>query len=225
MFTCMLNMVYPSNAGTNSVVPFAIHLDINIREIKFVKQQPSSDTPKCLSLSHMSDTLITYILLYSDYLKKNLLSLVTKLFRLDMWVCHLSLLQVKMKRPVLLGSQVEIVRAGQFYTLLLGKHISLSWDKGTHLLVHISATYRVLIHQNNTFPLVETFFFFSFILYFILNMSLFVTHIYVFRAGCVVCVVTLTEMSTTTWWAVTTSWRWTSPTLGIPGRLFQAVPM
>ncbi|XP_040893366.1 von Willebrand factor [Toxotes jaculatrix] len=50
--------------------------------------------------------------------------------------------EVKMKRPVLQGSQVEIVRSGQFYTLLLGKHISLSWDKGTRLLVHISATYR-----------------------------------------------------------------------------------
>ncbi|XP_036961883.1 von Willebrand factor isoform X3 [Acanthopagrus latus] len=50
--------------------------------------------------------------------------------------------EVKMKRPVLQGSQVEIVRSGQFYTLLLGKHISLSWDKGTRLLVHISAAYR-----------------------------------------------------------------------------------
>ncbi|XP_041794165.1 von Willebrand factor [Chelmon rostratus] len=50
--------------------------------------------------------------------------------------------EVKMKRPVPQGSQVEIVRSGQFYTLLLGKHISLSWDKGTRLLVHISATYR-----------------------------------------------------------------------------------
>lgn len=54
-----------------------------------------------------------------------------------------SLLQVKMKNPVLQGTQVEIVRSGQFYTLLLGKHISISWDKGTQLLVHISATYRV----------------------------------------------------------------------------------
>uniref|UniRef100_A0A3Q4B0E0 von Willebrand factor n=1 Tax=Mola mola TaxID=94237 RepID=A0A3Q4B0E0_MOLML len=50
--------------------------------------------------------------------------------------------EVKMKKPVLQSSQVEIVRSGQFYTLLLGKHISLSWDKGTRLLVHISATYR-----------------------------------------------------------------------------------
>lgn len=40
-------------------------------------------------------------------------------------------------------SQVEIIRSGHFYTLLLGKQISLSWDKGTRLLVHISSTYRV----------------------------------------------------------------------------------
>ncbi|KAK1887428.1 von Willebrand factor [Dissostichus eleginoides] len=50
--------------------------------------------------------------------------------------------EVKMKRPVLQSSQVEIVKSSQFYTVLLGKHISLSWDKGTRLLVHISATYR-----------------------------------------------------------------------------------
>uniref|UniRef100_A0A8D0ARC9 von Willebrand factor n=1 Tax=Sander lucioperca TaxID=283035 RepID=A0A8D0ARC9_SANLU len=49
--------------------------------------------------------------------------------------------EVKMKRPVLQSSQVEILQSGQFYTVLLGKHISLSWDKGTRLLVHISATY------------------------------------------------------------------------------------
>uniref|UniRef100_A0A673AGQ1 von Willebrand factor n=1 Tax=Sphaeramia orbicularis TaxID=375764 RepID=A0A673AGQ1_9TELE len=50
--------------------------------------------------------------------------------------------EVKMKRPVLQEKQVEIIRSGQFYTLLLGKHITLSWDKGTHLVVHISASYR-----------------------------------------------------------------------------------
>lgn len=50
--------------------------------------------------------------------------------------------EVKMKRPVPQGSQVEIVRSGHFYTLQLGKHISLSWDMGTRLLVHISPEYR-----------------------------------------------------------------------------------
>ncbi|XP_047237405.1 von Willebrand factor [Girardinichthys multiradiatus] len=50
--------------------------------------------------------------------------------------------EVKMKRPVLQNSQVEIVRSGQFYTIMLGKHISISWDRGTRLLVHISASYR-----------------------------------------------------------------------------------
>ncbi|XP_061898581.1 von Willebrand factor [Entelurus aequoreus] len=50
--------------------------------------------------------------------------------------------EVSMKVPVPQSAQVEIVQSGQFYTLLLGKHISLSWDKGSHLLVHISATYK-----------------------------------------------------------------------------------
>uniref|UniRef100_M3ZNL1 von Willebrand factor n=1 Tax=Xiphophorus maculatus TaxID=8083 RepID=M3ZNL1_XIPMA len=50
--------------------------------------------------------------------------------------------QVTMKTPVLQSSQVEIIRSGQFYTVMLGKHISLSWDRGTRLLVHISASYR-----------------------------------------------------------------------------------
>lgn len=61
----------------------------------------------------------------------------------------LSFLQVKMKKPILKGTQVEIVRSGQFYTLLLGKHISISWDTGSRLLVHISASYRV--SQSNFF--------------------------------------------------------------------------
>lgn len=82
--------------------------------------------------------------------------------------CHRSLLQVRMKRPVLQGSQVEIVRSGQFYTLLLGKHISISWDKGTHLLVHISAAYRVLLYYNTTFILIKLCLFLSHC--FILNM-------------------------------------------------------
>ncbi|XP_068168133.1 von Willebrand factor [Antennarius striatus] len=50
--------------------------------------------------------------------------------------------EVKMKRPVLQGSQVEILRSGQYYTVLLGKHISLTWDRGTRVVVHISAKYR-----------------------------------------------------------------------------------
>lgn len=92
-----------------------------------------------------------------------------------------------MKKPVLQGSQVEIVRSGQFYTLLLGKDISLTWDKGTRLLVHISATYRVLmcsiIIYDGTL--------FHSILY---NTCTF----FVCRAVYVVCVVTLMEMSTMT---------------------------
>ncbi|CAL8262169.1 unnamed protein product [Merluccius merluccius] len=50
--------------------------------------------------------------------------------------------RVTMKRPVMQGSGVEIVRSGQFYILLLGKHISISWDQGNYLRVHISAQYR-----------------------------------------------------------------------------------
>ncbi|XP_057693186.1 von Willebrand factor [Corythoichthys intestinalis] len=50
--------------------------------------------------------------------------------------------EVKMKTPVPQSAQVEIIRSGQFYTLLLGKHISLSWDRGTNLMVHIAAEYK-----------------------------------------------------------------------------------
>ncbi|KAK7891491.1 hypothetical protein WMY93_023454 [Mugilogobius chulae] len=50
--------------------------------------------------------------------------------------------EVKMKRPVPLDSQVQIIRSGRSYTVLLGQHISLSWDRGTHLRLHISAVYR-----------------------------------------------------------------------------------
>ncbi|XP_041726510.1 von Willebrand factor-like [Coregonus clupeaformis] len=50
--------------------------------------------------------------------------------------------QVRMRRPVMKGVEVEIIRSGQFFILLLGKHISISWDLGTRLLVHISSQYR-----------------------------------------------------------------------------------
>lgn len=66
-----------------------------------------------------------------------------------------------MKRPVLQNSQVEIVKSGRFYTVLLGKHISLTWDKGTSLLVHISATYRVLIHYNTLFAWLDLIFYYN----------------------------------------------------------------
>ncbi|XP_077591325.1 von Willebrand factor isoform X2 [Stigmatopora nigra] len=51
--------------------------------------------------------------------------------------------EVKMKTPVPESAQVEIIRSsGQFYTLLVGKHISLNWDRGTNLMVHIAAEYK-----------------------------------------------------------------------------------
>lgn len=104
-----------------------------------------------------------------------------------------------MKRPVLQGSQVEIIRSGQFYTLLLGKHISISWDKGTRLLVHILATYRVLMHCNIKFILKETTFYSSHIFFVKDLQSIFLLHtFFVSRAVYVVCVVTLMEMSTMT---------------------------
>lgn len=78
--------------------------------------------------------------------------MITPLFAVDgcLMVRGFSLFQVRMNRPVPQSSQVEIVRSGQFYTLLLGKHISLSWDRGTHLLVHISASYRVRMHYSSS---------------------------------------------------------------------------
>ncbi|XP_061679970.1 von Willebrand factor isoform X2 [Syngnathoides biaculeatus] len=50
--------------------------------------------------------------------------------------------EVRTKAPVPQNAQVEIIQSGHFYTLLLGKHISLSWDTGTHLLIHLSAEYK-----------------------------------------------------------------------------------
>lgn len=101
-----------------------------------------------------------------------------------------SCLQVKMKKPVLQSSQVEIIRSGQFYTLLLGKQISLSWDRGTRLLVHISAQYRVQIWSYLSFDMnLNNFFVF-------LTINLCQMHAVGCRTGCVACVVTLMGMST-----------------------------
>ncbi|TRY64777.1 hypothetical protein DNTS_014301, partial [Danionella cerebrum] len=38
--------------------------------------------------------------------------------------------------------EIEIVRSGQFYIVLLGKHISLMWDTGTRISLQISSLYR-----------------------------------------------------------------------------------
>lgn len=103
---------------------------------------------------------------------------------------HHSGLQVKMKKPVKQGSQVEIIRSGQFYTLLLGKQISLSWDRGTRLLVHISALYRVQICFFPCFHMNLNFFFVF------LTKNLCLMHALGCRAGCAACVVTLMGMST-----------------------------
>ncbi|XP_064199356.1 von Willebrand factor isoform X1 [Anguilla rostrata] len=50
--------------------------------------------------------------------------------------------EVKMKRPVLKETEVEIVRSGLYYILLLGKDIVITWDKGTRLVVQIKGHYR-----------------------------------------------------------------------------------
>ncbi|XP_056621756.1 von Willebrand factor [Triplophysa dalaica] len=50
--------------------------------------------------------------------------------------------EVRMKRPVLKETEVEIVRSGQYYIVMLGKHISLTWDTGTRISLQISGYYR-----------------------------------------------------------------------------------
>ncbi|KAL0968924.1 hypothetical protein UPYG_G00273790, partial [Umbra pygmaea] len=50
--------------------------------------------------------------------------------------------QVRMRKPVMKGVEVEILHAGQNFIVFLGKHISIIWDLGTRLQVHISSYYR-----------------------------------------------------------------------------------
>ncbi|XP_056092012.1 von Willebrand factor [Rhinichthys klamathensis goyatoka] len=50
--------------------------------------------------------------------------------------------EVRMKRPVLKETVVEIVRSGQYYIILLGKHISITWDTGTRISLQINGQYR-----------------------------------------------------------------------------------
>uniref|UniRef100_A0A9J8CX21 von Willebrand factor n=1 Tax=Cyprinus carpio carpio TaxID=630221 RepID=A0A9J8CX21_CYPCA len=50
--------------------------------------------------------------------------------------------EVRMKRPVLKETAVEIVRSGEYYIILLGKHISITWDTGTRISLQISGQYR-----------------------------------------------------------------------------------
>ncbi|KAK1784997.1 hypothetical protein P4O66_018435, partial [Electrophorus voltai] len=50
--------------------------------------------------------------------------------------------EVKMNRPVMKETDVEIVRSGLYYIVLLGKHISLTWDTGTRIILKINSKYR-----------------------------------------------------------------------------------
>ncbi|KAG9272994.1 von Willebrand factor isoform X1 [Astyanax mexicanus] len=50
--------------------------------------------------------------------------------------------EVKMKKPVMKETDVEIVRSGFYYIVLLGKNISITWDTGTRIILQISGQYR-----------------------------------------------------------------------------------
>ncbi|XP_053356531.1 von Willebrand factor [Clarias gariepinus] len=50
--------------------------------------------------------------------------------------------EVRMRRPVMKETPVEIVRSGLYYIVLLGKHISLTWDTGTRIILQIDSAYR-----------------------------------------------------------------------------------
>nr|XP_023655901.1 von Willebrand factor [Paramormyrops kingsleyae] len=50
--------------------------------------------------------------------------------------------EVTMKKPVLKETEVEIVRSGLYYILLLGKDIMITWDQGSRLVVQIKGHYR-----------------------------------------------------------------------------------
>ncbi|XP_031420651.2 von Willebrand factor, partial [Clupea harengus] len=50
--------------------------------------------------------------------------------------------EVRMKRPVLSGVRVELVRSGLYYIILLGSDISITWDRATRLDVRITGQYR-----------------------------------------------------------------------------------
>ncbi|XP_062861316.1 von Willebrand factor [Trichomycterus rosablanca] len=50
--------------------------------------------------------------------------------------------EVKMRRPVMKETDVEIVRSGLYYIVLLGKHISLTWDRGTRIILQINGQYK-----------------------------------------------------------------------------------
>ncbi|MFT7812635.1 von Willebrand factor isoform X1 [Arapaima gigas] len=50
--------------------------------------------------------------------------------------------EVKMQRPVLQETELEIVRSGLYYILLLGKDITITWDRGTRLTVQLKGRYK-----------------------------------------------------------------------------------
>uniref|UniRef100_A0A8C9SUE5 von Willebrand factor n=1 Tax=Scleropages formosus TaxID=113540 RepID=A0A8C9SUE5_SCLFO len=50
--------------------------------------------------------------------------------------------EVKMKRPVLRETDLEIVRSGLYYIVLLGQDITITWDRGTRLIVQLKGHYK-----------------------------------------------------------------------------------
>ncbi|XP_030646283.1 von Willebrand factor [Chanos chanos] len=50
--------------------------------------------------------------------------------------------EVRMRKPVMKETVVEIVRSGLYYILLLGEDISVTWDRATRLTLQISPRYR-----------------------------------------------------------------------------------
>ncbi|MBN3295673.1 VWF factor, partial [Amia calva] len=50
--------------------------------------------------------------------------------------------KVEMKKPVRHETEVEIIKSGLFYIILLGKYISVTWDQGTRVIVKVKGHYK-----------------------------------------------------------------------------------
>ncbi|XP_006633894.3 von Willebrand factor [Lepisosteus oculatus] len=50
--------------------------------------------------------------------------------------------EVNMQKPVVHETEVEIIKSGLFYIVLLGKDLSVTWDRGTRIIVQLKGHYR-----------------------------------------------------------------------------------
>ncbi|MEE6519800.1 hypothetical protein FKM82_017537, partial [Ascaphus truei] len=50
--------------------------------------------------------------------------------------------QVHIKKPLRDGTDVEVLQSGHFFILLLGKTMSVTWDKGMRVYVKLKENYR-----------------------------------------------------------------------------------